>query len=346
MNGDPRPLVSVLTPVYNGESYLAECIESVLAQTYSNWEYLILNNCSKDATADIALRYVAKDPRVRLVNSDTFRGVIGNHNYAFSLISPESKYTKVVSADDVIFPDSLTRLVHLAEENASVGLVGSYQLSGGDDEWVVRCTGLPYWRTVISGKEIGRGHLMTGQNLFGAPTSVLYRSDLVRRTKEFYPNPRAEADISGCIKCLLETDFGFVHQVLSFERCHGPRVSTASRLLDAYTTSRLNDLKDYGPDFLTPAEQQCRQNQLLNDFYKGLGIAAVNFRDREYWRFQTDRLAELGLRLDWFRLVAAVCAKLFDLVSTPQETIRKLSRRWKSTSTQTVVSLDSKANNA
>ena len=48
------PLVSVLTPVYNGEDYLAECIESILAQTYRNFEYTIVNNCSKDRSLEIA----------------------------------------------------------------------------------------------------------------------------------------------------------------------------------------------------------------------------------------------------------------------------------------------------
>ena len=47
---DTQPLVSVVTPVYNGQAYLAECIESVLAQSYSNWQYTVVNNCSTDAT--------------------------------------------------------------------------------------------------------------------------------------------------------------------------------------------------------------------------------------------------------------------------------------------------------
>src|SRR5690242_20501129 len=55
-----KPFVSVLTPVYNGEAYLAECIESVLAQTYPNFEYIIVNNCSKDRTLEIAQSYAKK----------------------------------------------------------------------------------------------------------------------------------------------------------------------------------------------------------------------------------------------------------------------------------------------
>jgi len=60
MNFHEPPLVSIVTPVYNGEPYLAECIESVLAQTYPNWEYIIQNNCSTDRTLEIASEYGKK----------------------------------------------------------------------------------------------------------------------------------------------------------------------------------------------------------------------------------------------------------------------------------------------
>ena len=341
-----QPFVSVLTPVYNGEAYLVECIESVLAQTYENFEYIIVNNCSKDATGEISRKYAQKDKRVRVVDSDTFRGVIGNHNYAFSLIAPGSKYVKVVSADDVIFPDCLIELVRLAEAHPSVGIVSSYQLSGGGEDWVVRCTGLPYWRTIVSGKEVCRAHLLTAQNLFGAPTSVLYRGDMVRSTPQFYPNPRAEADVSCCVESLLKSDFGFVHQVLSYERCHGPRVSTTSRSLNAYVTSRLNDLKTYGPQCLSETEMLQRQNELLQDFYKGLAIAIVNLRDREYWRYQKERLNELDMKLDRLRLAGAVCGKIFSLLTSPGETWKKLSRRVTRNSEKRQAALISKATGA
>ncbi|MFZ1974630.1 MAG: glycosyltransferase family 2 protein, partial [Candidatus Acidiferrales bacterium] len=62
----PSPLVSIVTPAYNEENYLAECVESVLAQTYTNWDYTIVNNCSTDATLAIAQKYAAGDPRIRV----------------------------------------------------------------------------------------------------------------------------------------------------------------------------------------------------------------------------------------------------------------------------------------
>ena len=62
-----QPLVSILTPVYNGERYLRDCIDSVLAQDYQNWEYHIVNNCSTDGTLQLAESYAAKEPRIRVL---------------------------------------------------------------------------------------------------------------------------------------------------------------------------------------------------------------------------------------------------------------------------------------
>jgi glycosyltransferase involved in cell wall biosynthesis len=322
------PLVSVVTPVYNGETYLQECIESVLAQTYTNWEYIIVNNCSTDRTGEIVERSAQRDSRIQVRKNETLLPIIANHNHALSFISPASKYCKIVSGDDLIFSECLARLVELAEENPSVGIVGSYQLSGGGDEWNVRCTGLPHWRTVISGREIARHHLLTEANLFGAPTSVLYRSDLVRSSDAFFPNPTAEADISACIKHLRNSDFGFVHQVLSYERVHLDRTTETSRAVSAYRTSRIGDLLEYGPIYLKPAELEKRKSELLREYYRALAIAAVNVRDRSYWRFQKKRLQELGCPFEPVKFAVAICAKVWDLVVHPQETFEKIGSRW------------------
>ncbi len=95
-----QSLVTVLTPVYNGEAFIGQCIESVLAQTYEDWEYVIVNNCSTDRSLSVAQRYAERDPRIRVVTNERFVNVITNHNITFRLLSPESKYCKVVHADD------------------------------------------------------------------------------------------------------------------------------------------------------------------------------------------------------------------------------------------------------
>src|SRR5262245_8491275 len=89
-------LVSVVTPFYNTVDYLAECIESVLGQTYQNFEFLLVNNCSNDGSLEIAQKFASLDRRIRLHNNADFRTQVANYNGALELISPESRYTKIV----------------------------------------------------------------------------------------------------------------------------------------------------------------------------------------------------------------------------------------------------------
>jgi glycosyltransferase involved in cell wall biosynthesis len=326
MSRPDEPLVSIITPVYNGESYLKECIESVLAQTYSNWEYIIVNNCSADGTLKIAEEYATADDRIRVCSNDTFLPIIANHNRAFRAISPESKYCKVVSADDWIFPDCLTRMVALAEAHSSVGIIGSYQLSGGDDKWYLRTDGLPYYSTVVSGREICRAHLLTDLSVFGNPTSNLYRSDLVRASDAFFPNATAEADVSACFKHLRFADFGFVHQVLSYQRLHDVRITTVSKDLNAYLSSKLGDLLEYGPFYLTQSEMEQCLKERLDRYYAFFAISAVHLRGRRFWKYHISRLKELGHPLNAGKLSKAICAKLLDLAFNPKHTIEALLR--------------------
>src|SRR5206468_9807198 len=162
MTARQEPLVSVVTPVYNGQPYLRECIESVLSQTYTNWDYTIVNNCSTDGTLRIAEEYAARNSRIRIHNNETFVRVIASHNIAFRQISPQSEYCKVVAADDWLFPECLERMVDLAARHPSVAIVGAYGLYGQPGVGVA-WVGLPYPSAVVPGgreacrlRQIGR----------------------------------------------------------------------------------------------------------------------------------------------------------------------------------------------
>ena len=330
MDVGEQPLVSIVTPVYNGEAYLEECIESVLSQSYSHWEYIIVNNASTDGTSRIAEAYAARDHRIRIHSNDELLPIIANHNKAFSLISTESKYCKVVSADDWISPECLSRMVSLAEANPTVGLVGSYQLRGaGLDwrDWDVRWAGLPYSRSVVPGRELCRLYMLDGFYVFGTPTSTMYRADLVRSQKDFYPNSSAEADTSACIKSLGVSDFGFVHQVLSYERVHPAQITTTSKSVNAYLTSKIGDLQEYGSLFLTPVEIDQRLKFLMDEYYSFLAGSTVKFKGRKFWDYQKQRLAELGHPLDRIRLGKAVCIRSLSFVFDPRRAANKLLGR-------------------
>ncbi len=328
MNACQEPFVSVLTPVYNGAAYLAQCMESVLRQTYSNWEYLVVNNASTDDTLEIAERYAKQDRRIHVYSNADVLDVIANHNRAFSLISVSSKYCKVVSADDWLFPECLRRMVDLAEANPSVGIVGSYQLSGGGEDWrdwCVKWTQIPYPSSIVPGREVGRRHFLGGLDVFGSPTSLLYRADLVRMQDRFYPNSTAEADTSACCRCLQETDYGFVHQVLSYERVHGPRMTTRSQSLNAYLSSDMSDLLEYGGAFLSVDERERRFKELVAQYYRFLAVSALKRRDREFWAFHRARLRELGYPLRHIRLGGAVFITLLDLLLNPKHSLERLA---------------------
>jgi glycosyltransferase involved in cell wall biosynthesis len=327
MSACDEPLVSVVTPVYNGAAYLAECIESVIKQTYSNWEYIIVNNCSKDATPEIARKYARINNRIRVYDNDILVDIITNHNRAFSLICPTSKYCKVVSADDWLFPECITRMVHLAEANSSVGIVSAYQLSGGASTWYVRTDGLPYHSSVVSGREISRASLLGTLDVLGNPTSNLYRADLIRTSGCFYPNSTAEADISACFESFKTTDFGFVHQVLSYERLHQEQITKTSKDLNAYLSSKIGDLHTYGSLYLAKDELGIRLRQLMDEYYSFLAISAVNGREKRFWQYHKRRLNELGYELDYVRMGMAISAKVIDLMLNPKQTAEKIFRR-------------------
>ena len=85
-------LVSIITPAYNAAAYIAETIESVLAQTYPNWEMLIVNDCSKDNTAEIVQNYAAKDKRIKLINLKQNGGAAAARNTAIQ--NAKGRYTR------------------------------------------------------------------------------------------------------------------------------------------------------------------------------------------------------------------------------------------------------------
>jgi glycosyltransferase involved in cell wall biosynthesis len=322
MNLESQPLVSIVTPVYNMGSFLPECIESVLTQTYKNFEYIIVNNCSTDRSLEVALSYAKQDSRVQVHTNDIFVGVIENHNIAFSRISPAAKYCKVVSADDWIFADCIMRMVECGETNPSVGIIGSYQLSGSHVLW----QGFPYPKAVFSGHELCRQVFICDDKKFGfgSPTSLLYRADLVRNSKAFYPNASPHADTSACFNELRQSDFGFVYQVLSYERTHASTQSSISKDINRYSSANLNDLLQYGPLYLSKEEVDIKLSEALRGYYDYLAVSLIRFRGEQFWEYHRRRLQELGFPITPWKLLWAVLTKGLTELKNPVKAVSKV----------------------
>jgi hypothetical protein len=115
--------------------------------------------------------------------------------------------------------------------------------------------------------------------------------------------------------------------VLSYERVHQQALSTQRRASTAYLASRLSDLVEYGPSFLTPEELQAAREQLLAQYYRVLAVGVVNFRERAFWSYNRERLSGCGCPLSYSRLAKAVLAKAAELVVHPAGTAGKVLRR-------------------
>lgn len=115
-----QPLVGVGMPVYNGERYVAEAIESILAQTQTDMELVISDNASTDRTGDICRAFAASDRRVRYVRSPVNLGALPNFNRAFELA--RGRYFKWAAHDDVLQPEFLRRCVAALEASPDAAL--------------------------------------------------------------------------------------------------------------------------------------------------------------------------------------------------------------------------------
>ena len=323
-NLDTQPLVSVVTPVYNGETFLAECIESVLAQTYGNWEYIIVNNCSTDRSLEIVQSYARQDARIQIKNNQDFVNARTNHNIAFRSISPKSKFTKVVQADDWLFPECIMRMVTFAEANPSVGVVGSYILRGVE----VVCDRLPYSSTFVPSREICRADLLAGPgtSALGSPTSLLIRSDFIRKSEEFYDESSIYADREATYKVLEFSDFGFVHQVLTYARAHDGQQSSFVRRVSGYQAQKLNILKKYGPLYLSKDEYEKLLKQKMREYYRLLAHGALGLRGKAFWDYHENELKKAGYSLSWPKLAIAACLELSALLLKPQRVGRNIVR--------------------
>jgi glycosyltransferase involved in cell wall biosynthesis len=302
-----EPLVSVIIPVYNGEAFLAETLESVLAQSYRRLEVVVADNVSTDGSTGIADEYGRHDPRVKLVRSEQHVGIRASWNRAIALASQESRYIKVLPGDDLLLPGCIAGQAAVAARNPRVTLVGGYRFEGDE----LGLLGLPLATSVVPGAEIARRALLGGSDLFGSSANALYRADLVRSRSEFFGPPFFyNFDHAVCFDLLGEGDFGFVHEVVSWSRVHAEQNTSRTNRLRQWEPGDLALLARYGPRFLSTAELRRRLSALGGRYSWMLGKQAVKgrpWRDREFRDFHGEALDRIAgeLRAGGQRIPAA-----------------------------------------
>jgi len=319
------PFVSVVTPFHNTAPYLAECIESVLRQDYRPLEYVLVDNQSTDGSGEIAARYAAKDSRIRLIRSDRLRAQIENYNFALQQMTPEARYCKVAQADDWLFPHCLTDMVALAEAHPTAALVSAYDLRDAE----VFEIGLHANETFLRGLDAARLYLAEGIHLFGSPTTVLYRADVVRERPVFYEPGRLHPDTEVALEILTRYDFAFVHQVLSFLRQQEDSVTGRVKRFAPEGLDRLISVKRYGPRYLQPdAYQRCVRAATIH-YYKGLALCwerTLGRPGRAFWEYHRAGLQTIDEKIRWDRLARALATNALEALENPGNLFARVRR--------------------
>jgi len=317
------PLVSVVTPVFNGGPFLQECIDSVLAQTHENTEYIIADNCSTDDSLTIAQKAAAADARIRVVQADEHLGPIQNWNRSLQSISDASDYIKFVHADDWIFAECLATMVDIAENNESVGLVSAYRLEEDRvslDRLPAAAPSEPGGRSfTMNGRDVARAILCEKASVLGSPSNLLLRSNLLRPDEPFFCEDFLHSDKEACLRELKDCDFGFVKQVLTYTRRHNESVTSKTNSLGTRRQDNLLMLCKYGPEFLSESEYCSTLSRDLRRYYEFLARNVGVGMGNEFWDSHRQVLEAAGSPLKSSKLFTATLRRWANPVNALKE---------------------------
>jgi glycosyltransferase involved in cell wall biosynthesis len=320
--------------VYNGAKYLEECLDSIAAQTYQDWEAVVVNNCSTDGTAEIIDKFVARDSRFRAMHCQEFVPKPDNYNRAVACASKGAEFVKIVEADNSLRRECIARMVETAELDPDIGIVGCYYLDG----FMLKGGGAGPDRTVIPGTDVLREHLLNNDimvsaagsadrlNYLGVPTTLLFRFKALAEAKPHFRAKLFFDDQELCFRILARWKFGVVHDVLAIVR-EGNGVSSEIRDCDAVAAYQYALLVRFGEDLLTPDEYRRTINVRKRAYFERIGRAALGGRSQRYWDVHRAVFRFLGKELSLRTLVVLAAMSAMDRLFNPKRTIERLLRR-------------------
>jgi glycosyltransferase involved in cell wall biosynthesis len=215
------PAVSVCIPTYRGAAHIAETIESVLAQSFADFELIIVDDASPDETGQVVARY--RDARLRYLRSERSAGVEENWNRCLRFA--RGRYFKLLPHDDLIAPDCLTRQVSVLEDDRDerLALVFCARRIINSHSRAVMTRRYPrHPGGVIPARAAVRNCICSGTNLLGEPGGVLFRRALAQRVGAFDASLRIVTDLDYWFRLLLHGDAYYLPERLaSFRISHG-----------------------------------------------------------------------------------------------------------------------------
>lgn len=218
------PLISVGMPVYNGERFLAAAIDSVLAQTQTDFELVIADNASTDSTPEICADYAARDARIRIVRNDQNIGAAGNYN----LLVDEARgaFFRWHNADDLIDPRAHALCLAALQQHPDAVL--SYGLTMLIDEDGKRTDKFNDNLGIMADDPAERFRSFFERYRLTNAIYGLMRTDAVRNTTVFGDGSLPAADIAFMAELILLGGFFEIPEVLFYRRMH-PESSSADR---------------------------------------------------------------------------------------------------------------------
>jgi glycosyltransferase involved in cell wall biosynthesis len=231
----PKPAISVCVPAYNGAEYLVDCLESVLAQSFHDYELLIVDDCSSDDTSEIASRYAAKDVRVRLSCNSRTLGLVGNWNCCVELAKGD--WVKFVFQDDVIAPNCLERMLAAAEpDTLLISCRRDFIFEEGTSEDTRQ-----FYQTHISVEDVFPGQTKIspsaycdatleniGINFVGEPTAVMLHRKAFDQFGDFNPLLIMICDSEYWARVGIHSGLAYVPESLAKFRVHAGATSAAN----------------------------------------------------------------------------------------------------------------------
>lgn len=159
--------VSIIMAAYNAEKTIRQAIESVLAQTYSDFELLVVNDCSKDQTQAIVVEYSQRDERVKLINNPRNMGV--SHTRLNGLNASTGEWIAVLDSDDAWMPEKLAKQMALQEQTGAVLLYTASQFidsAGNKIDWILRVPEKVDYRTLLKQNILSNSSALCRKNLY------------------------------------------------------------------------------------------------------------------------------------------------------------------------------------
>lgn len=242
-----RPMVSIIVPIYNAEQYLRRCVDSILNQEYTDFELLLVNDGSTDASGDICEEYRDQDPRVIVIQKEN-TGVSDSRNRA--LDRARGKYLQFLDSDDWITPDATRLFVRAAEEYGCDMVISDFYRVVGER---LSPKGDIEEEGVLTREEFA-AHMMENPADFyyGVLWNKLYRRDIVEEH-----NLRMDTDISWCEDFMFNLEY--IRYAKVFYALHAPIY---------YYVKRKGSLASQGINISKTVKMKLNVFEYYNNFYK------------------------------------------------------------------------------